>query len=284
MVIQAIKNIQMKKLIHSIIIVCGLITLISGCRPENIELGPAMDKSALKFSATPSATNPNDIVLKSLTPNATPYWVSPSGNSIRVTDTVNIPFPGTYTIQYAVQSRGGLVYADPVTVKINSIDTKTVSAAPWVKLTGGLGKSKTWVLDLDAAGKSKYFTSPFYFGGTGWEWDPNFADIGWAGVSAGDYGTMTFDLIGDAHFVSNNKMFPDLSGTGKFMLYTATNELATIGAQVLHDKAQGGQVANWNAKMLIKTLDDDHMQLIAKKDANNWLIYNYITKQYYDTH
>jgi hypothetical protein len=274
----------MKKLIHSIIIVCGLITLISGCRPEQIELGQAMDKNALKFSATPSATNPNDIVLKSLTPNATPFWVSPSGNSIRVTDTVNIPFPGTYTIQYAVQSRGGLVYTDPATVKINSIDTKTVSGDSWIKLTGGLGKSKTWVLDLDAAGKSKYFTSPFYFGGTGWEWAPNFADIGWAGVSAGDYGTMTFDLIGDAHFVSNNKMFPDLSGSGKFMLYSATNELATTGAQVLHDKAQGGAVANWNAKMLIKTLDNDHMQLIAKKDANNWLIYNYITKQYYDTH
>jgi hypothetical protein len=284
MVIQAIKNIQMKKLIHSILIVCGLITLISGCKPEKIELGQAMDKSALKFSVAPSSSNPNDIVLKSLTPNATPYWVSPSGNSIRVTDTVNIPFPGTYTIQYAVQSRAGLVHADPATVTINSIDTKTVSAPAWVKLTGGFGKSKTWVLDLDAAGVSKYFTSPFYFGGTGWEWAPNFKDIPWAGVSAGDYGTMTFDLIGDAHFVSNNKMFPDLSGTGKFMLYAATNELATIGAQVLHDKAQGGQVANWNAKMLIKTLEDDHMQLIAKKDANNWLIYNYITKEYYDTH
>jgi len=274
----------MKNIIHSIIIVCGLFTLISGCRPEKIELGPALDKNALKFSVTASASNPNDVVLKSLTPNATPYWVSPSGNSIRVTDTVNIPFPGTYTIQYAVQGRAGLVYADPATITINSIDTKTVSAAPWIKLTGGLGKSKTWVLDLDAAGKSKYFASPFYFGGTGWEWDPNFSDIGWAGVSAGDYGTMTFDLIGDAHFVSNNKMFPDLSGSGKFMLYSATNELQTTGAQVLHDKAQGGQVANWNARMLIKTLDDDHMQLIAKKDANNWLIYNYITKQYYDTH
>ena len=79
-------------------------------------------------------------------------------------------------------------------------------------------------------------------------------------------------------------MFPDLSGTGKFMLYPATNELATIDAQVLHDKAQGGQVANWNAKMTVKTLTDSTMQLIAKKDADNWYIYNYITKQYYDTH
>ena len=274
----------MKKYIHHIIIVSGLIAVFSGCTRENIELGSPMDKGALQFTVKPSSTNPNDIVLKSLTPNATPYWVSPSGNSIKLTDTINIPFPGTYTIQYGVQSRGGLVYANPVTVTITSIDTKTVSGSMWVQLTGGLGKSKTWVLDLDAAAVSKYFLGPFYFGGTGWEWDPAFKDIPWAGVSAGDYGTMTFDLIGNANFVSKNKMFPDLSGTGTFMLFSATNELQTTGAQVLHDKAQGGQVANWNAKMLIKTLDDDHMQLICKKDANNWLIYNYITKQYYDTH
>lgn len=274
----------MKKSIHSIIVVAGLIATVAGCRPEKIELGPALSKNALQFSVAPSADNPNDIVLKSLTPNAAPYWVSPSGNSIKMTDTVNIPFPGTYTIQYAAQSRGGIVYADPVTVTINSIDEKTVSGPMWVQLTGGLGKSKTWLLDLDAAGVSKFFAGPFYFGGPGWEWAPAFKDIPWAGVSAGDYGTMTFDLMGDANFRSDNKMFPDLSGTGKFMLYAATKELATIGAQVLHDKAQGGQVPNWNARMQIKTLGDDHMQLIAKKDANNWLIYNYITKEYYDTH
>jgi hypothetical protein len=154
----------------------------------------------------------------------------------------------------------------------------------WIDLAGGYGKSKTWVMDLDANGVSKYFTCSFYFGGTGWEWDPAFKDIGWAGVSAGDYGTMTFDLIGDAHFSSTNKMFPDLSGTGKFMLYPATNQLATFGAQVIHDKAQGGNVANWFAKMTIKSLDADHMQLIAVKDANNWLIYNYISLDYYNSH
>jgi hypothetical protein len=156
----------------------------------------------------------------------------------------------------------------------------------WVNLTGGNGKSKTWVLDLDANGVSKYFTCSFYFGGTGWEWDPAFKDIGWSGVSAGDYGTMTFDLLGDAHFSSTNKMFPDLSGTGKFMLYPATNQLATIGAQVLHDKAEGNGVKNWFAKMTIKTLDADHMQLICitAADGSAWLIYNYISLDYYNTH
>lgn len=268
----------------------GSALLYSSCRPEIFELGALANKEDLKFTIAPSSTNPNDIVLTSLTPGLTPYWVTPYGQSIKLTDTTNVPFPGTYKFVYGVESAGGLVLADTTLITITTIDKKTVSDPMWIKITGGgLGKSKTWVLDLDANGVSKYFAGPFYFGGIGsdnkeWEWGPAFKDIPWAGVSAGDYGTMTFDLIGNANFSSNNKMFPDLSGTGKFMLYPATNELATIDAQVLHDKAQGGQVANWNARMTVKTLTDSTMQLIAKKDAKNWLVYNYITKQYYDTH
>lgn len=274
----------MKNNYRILIAILGTAILFSSCRPDKYDLGPLANKADLKFTVAPSSTNPNDIVLTSQTPGLTPMWVTPFGQSIRVKDTVNVPFPGTYKFVYGVESAGGLVQADTTTITISSLDQNAVSNPKWVALTGGYGNSKTWVLDLDANGVSKYFAGPFYFGGTGWEWDPAFKDIPWAGVSAGDYGTMTFDLMGDAHFSADNKMFPDLSGTGKFMLYTATNELATIGAQVLHDKAQGGQVANWNAKMQVKTLTDSTMQLIAKKDANNWLIYNYITKQYYDTH
>lgn len=269
----------MKKLINSIIVVCGLVTLFSGCRPEKIELGSALDKTALKFTVTPSSNNANDIVLKSLTPNATPYWVSPSGNSIKLTDTINIPFPGTYTIKYAVQSRGGLVYADPVTVTITSIDAKTVSEPMWVNLTGGLGKSKTWRLDVDANGKSKYFNGPVYFAGANmsWEWQ-----AGWDGwiIEKGDYGTMTFDLIGNPNFQSNNLMFPALSGTGKFMIDTKTKTLTTIGGEVLHDKGsgQGSQVANWTKDLRIKTLTDNKLQLVAVRNDGVWLIYNYYSE------
>ncbi|WP_157473920.1 hypothetical protein [Flavihumibacter petaseus] len=264
--------------------ISGAAFLFASCTPEKYELGKVTAKEELQYTIEPSSANPNDIVLTSLTPAAAPLWVTPYGQSIRLQDTINVPFPGTYKFVYGVESAGGFTQADTTEVVVNSIDQNAVDKPLWINLAGGFGKSKTWVLDLDANGVSKYFTSPFYFGGTGWEWAPNFKDIGWAGVSAGDYGTMTFDLMGDANFTADNKMFPDLSGTGKFMIYTATNELATVGAQVLHDKAQGGAVANWNARMLIKTLDADHMQLIAFKDPGNWLIYNYITLDYYNTH
>jgi len=262
----------------------GLVLLFSACKPDAYELGPLASKTALKYTIAPSSANPNNIVLTSLTPNVTPMWVTPYGQSIRVKDTINVPFPGTYKFVYGVESAGGFVQADTAIVIVNALDQNAVSTPMWTNLTGGYGKSKTWVLDLDAKGVSKYFTCSFYFGGTGWEWDPAWKDIGWSGVAAGDYGTMTFDLKGDAHFSSTNKMFPDLSGTGKFMMYPATNQLATIGAQVLHDKAEGNSVLDWYAKMTIKTLDADHMQLIAITGPGAWLIYNYISLDYYNTH
>jgi hypothetical protein len=274
----------MKNNLKIVLAIFGIALLCDSCKPDKYELGQLANKADLKFTIKPSTTNPNDIVLTSMTANAAPLWITPFGQSIRVKDTINVPFPGTYKFLYSVENAGGHTQADSTTIVITTLDQNAVNKPSWIALTGGFGQSKTWVLDLDAAGKSKFFASPFYFGGTGWEWDPNFSDIPWAGVSAGDYGTMTFDLMGDAHFSSDNKMFPEYSGTGKFMLYTATNELATFGGHVLHDKAQGGQVANWNAKMTVKTLTDSTMQLIAKKDPNNWLVYNYITKQYYDTH
>ncbi len=274
----------MKNYIKILIALTGSALLYSACRREKFELGKLNSKTDLKFTVEPSSANPNDIVLTSLTSNSAPVWVTPFGRSLRLKDTINVPFPGTYKFVYGTESAGGFTEADTTEVTITSLDQNAVSTPIWVSLAGGFGKSKTWVLDLDANSESKFFAGPFYFGGTGWEWDPAFKDIPWAGVSAGDYGTMTFDLIDDAHFNADNNMFPEYSGTGKFMLYTATNELATMGAQVLHDKAQGGAVVSWFAKMKIKTLTDSTMQLIAKKDADNWLIYNYISKEFYDSH
>ena len=265
--------------------ILSLVTIVFfACSPDQYELKAPMAKSALKFSVTKDATNPNKFILKSLTPNAQAYWETPVGTSVRLTDTIIIPFPGKDTIRYSVESAGGIVTAEPYSFEITTIDAAYVSGQMWINLAGGLGKSKTWVLDLDANGKCKYFTSPFYYGGTGWEWDPAFADIGWAGVSAGNYGTMTFDLMGNANFKSDNKMFPQYSGTGTFMLFPGTNQIITYGAQFIHDKAVGGNVLNWNAKMTIKTLTADAMQVQAVTGAGAWTIYNYISKAYYDSH
>ena len=262
----------------------GIILLFLACTPNKYQLGGLMNKSDLKFTVNPSTANPNNIILTSLTPNVAPMWVTPYGQSLRVKDTVNIPFPGTYKFVYGVESAGGFIQADTAIVVVNTLDQNAVSTPMWVNLAGGYGKSKTWVLDLDANGISKYFYGPVYYAGPdySWEWD-----AGWASwiMPAADYGTMTFDLIGDAHFKSNNKQLPLGSASGKFMLYPNTNQLATFGATLIHDSNQGGRVVNWNTKMLIKSLDANTMQIIEVADNGTlWLIYNYISLDYYNTH
>jgi len=260
----------------------GSALLYASCRPEIFELGALANKNDLQYTIAPSSTNPNDIVLTSLTPNVTPMWVTPYGQSIRIKDTVNVPFPGTYKFVYGVESAGGFVQADTATVVITGLDKNAVSTPAWTALTGGYGKSKTWVLDITPTGTSKLFNGPIYFGGTGWEWD-----AGWASwiCPLGDYGSMTFDLKGDANFSSNNKMVPAKgASTGKFMLYTGTMELATFGAQLLQDPNQGPNVQNWSAKMAIKSLTPDGLEVICITGAGSWVIYNYVSQDYYDTH
>jgi hypothetical protein len=272
----------MKNINKNTVAFIGFALLFSACSKQKYELGALADKSTLSFTIAPSATNPNNIVLTSSTPNLTPVWVTPFGQSQRVKDTINIPFPGQYKFVYGVESAGGLVQADTTIITISTLDAVAVSTPDWVNLTGGYGKSKTWVLDLTSTGTSKLFNGPIYFGGTGWEWD-----AGWASwiCPLGDYGSMTFDLIGDANFSSDNKMLPALGyAKGKFMFYSNTNQLATFGAQLIHDPTQGPGIANWYAKMAIKSLTADGLEIIALNNANAWCIYNYVSLDYYNTH
>lgn len=270
--------------IKTLFFLMGFISLIVACTPEKPELGSILDKSALKFRVTPDPNNPNKFILMSETPNVTPLWITPVGRSTRVIDTIDIPFPGKDTIYYSVESDGGLAQADPYTFDVTTVDSAFVSTEKWVNLAGGYKKSKTWVLDVDTNGNSKLFAGPCYFAGANysWEWD-----AGWASwiLPKGDYGTMTFDLKGDANFSSDNKMVPSLSGTGKFMLYPDKMLLSTFGSEVLHDdKGQGGQVPNWKVGLIVKTLTADKLQLVAVRSDGTWLIYNYVSKDYYDSH
>ena len=54
--------------------------------------------------------------------------------------------------------------------------------------------------------------------------------------------------------------------------------------QLLHVKAEGGGVLNWNALLTINTLDADHMHVLAITAPGAWLVYNYNSKDYYDSH
>jgi hypothetical protein len=272
----------MKNRINILLPFFGLLLMLMACTPEDHELGALLDKSALKFTVAPSSTNPNNIVLTSLTPNLTPVWITPIGTSIKGKDTVNLAFPGTYKFVYGVESDGGLVQADTVSVTINTLDQSALTDPMWINLTGGYGQSKTWKLDVNADGTSKYFNGPVYFSTANYSGEWPAAWYSWI-MPAGDYGTMTFDLKGDAHFSSNNPML-STSASGKFMLYTDKKQLSTFGAQVVHDNSQGGQVANWTTKLTVRSLTANTLQLVAIRNDGQWLTYNYISLDYYNSH
>src|ERR1035437_10000275 len=116
----------MKNYLKISYIFLGLVLLFSACKPDAYDLGPLASKTSLKYTIAPSSTNPNDIVLTSSTPNVTPMWVTPYGQSLRVKDTINVPFPGTYKFVYGVESAGGFVQADTAIVIINALDQNSV--------------------------------------------------------------------------------------------------------------------------------------------------------------
>jgi hypothetical protein len=284
----------------------GLAMLFVACTPDNPKMAALLNKSQLQFTVVPDASNPNKIVLTSLTPNVTPYWVTPMGNSTSLVDTIDIPFPGTDTIYYSVEGAGGLVTAEPYVLTITTIDPSYVSDPLWTYLAGGLGYSKTWVLDLDANGVSKYFQGPLYFYGTydswetvtagvtapsgadSWNWCPSWSGNTWL-MPAGNYGTMTFDLKNGVHFTSNNLMIPALgSASGKYMLSPNTHTLTTTGAEILHDLGNDPNVTSWGS-IKVMSLTANTMQLGVMRHTCSaggpcTLVYNFVSQAYYESH
>ncbi|WP_342085129.1 hypothetical protein [Dyadobacter sp. OTU695] len=156
-------------------------------------------------------------------------------------------------------------------------------------LAGGIGKEKTWVLDLDAKGGSAKFKGPLYFSGVDYGWDNQCTKAGgdcwlydasyesWMGALQ-DYGTMTFGIKGGSAeaVVKVTQKGIAKSGTfqGSYFLDTKTKTISFTGAVPLNM----GRDQVWS-KAYVISLKEDRMQL-AFKDPNKaeFAIHNYIRK------
>ncbi|UII23709.1 hypothetical protein [Fulvivirga ligni] len=282
-----------------------LSTLFMACQPEEFELGEKVDKSELQFEIYQDTEDPNMVILNSLTPNVTPLWTTPMGRSTRVNDTVRLAFSGNYKFVYGVQSAGAYITSDTVEVNITTMNLSYVNDPLWEKLTGGVGESKTWVLDLDEEGVSKYFNGPMYFYGsdngwllgggpfdsnaTGcygedcWTWPADWAGNQWI-ADLGDYDEMTFSLIDGAKLTANHNMIPARGlESGTFFLDADAKTLSTSDVTALHTPNNDACVDDWyHAKVL--SLTDDYMQLgfVRKESCDGvaLLVFNYISKEY----
>lgn len=156
-------------------------------------------------------------------------------------------------------------------------------------LAGGIGKEKTWVLDLDAKGVSAKFKGPLYFSGVDYGWDNQCTKTGgdcwlydasyesWMGA-AQDYGSMTFGIkAGSAEpvlKVIQKGITKNGTFQGSYFFDIKTKTISFIGAVPLNM----GRDQVWS-KAYVISLKEDRMQL-GFKDPNKaeFAIHNYIRK------
>ena len=125
------------------------------------------------FSVEHDSQNPNIIHLKSLMPEQySVAWVTPQGRRSTNEVTLQIPFDGSYEVQMGVNTRGGYVWSEPYTFTVDDFCAEFVDHYLWTRLSGGVGNSKTWQLDLAVLEDGS--TKTTYWGGPHWYWNPNY--------------------------------------------------------------------------------------------------------------
>lgn len=128
------------------------------------------------FSVEHDAANPNIIHLKSLMPASYQVaWETPQGRKTGATASLSIPFDGEYEVKMGVDTRGGFVWSEPYIFTIDDFCADFVNNFLWTRISGGVGQSKTWQLDLgildDGTAKTTFWKGPHWFFNTNYTWD-----------------------------------------------------------------------------------------------------------------
>ncbi len=127
----------------------GAALLFAACSPDEYnldkpDLQPADLVEGVAFSVTVDASN--TITLKSLLPESyNCFWTQPNGRSQGNEVKIQLPFAGTYEVKFGVDTRGGIVYSEPYQFQLTTNNMSLLEDPLYAYLTGGVGKSKTWV-------------------------------------------------------------------------------------------------------------------------------------------
>lgn len=293
------------------LMILSLGVFFTSCRDEVPGLGEMPDASEIEFTVTQNYdidAGGNTVIFELVSDGYLPIWDYGSGSSTSVTDTVHYPFAGEYTISLSVETRAGILEVDSVVVTVTENNLDYISDPLWTYISGGIGMEKTWYLDLDANGTSKYFDGPLYFYGTDngwleegdafsggdagcygddcWVWAAPYSDNSWL-MDAGDYGSMTFNLIGNPYVHVDNLMLASQGEqSGTYYLDTDEYTMSLTNAGVLHDANYDGCVTGWGSITLF-ALDENIMQLGVIRNVSScgdpcFLVYNFISKDYSD--
>ena len=286
-----------------------MILFMAGCSPDEYSLGDRDLTSddlveGLAYSVTPDAKNPNIIVVKSLLPsNYSVTFDTPQGRYNSNEVTLKIPFSGTYKVRVGAETRGGFLWGPNSEFKIDNFYANFVNDPLWAKISGGVGKSKRWKLDVDANKVTKHsdlWAGPLGFWGTddgwntcmlgqkgtgdNWNWTPDIVGNAWL-MKAMDHGYMEFDLIDGAHVtVYNAETGKTMKGT--YMLDTDNHTITFSDAQLLHNSEHDAVATNWSTNLKLFGLDNDRLQIAALRDHSSdgpcRLCYNFVSQDYWD--
>lgn len=276
----------------------------TACQPDGYDLGDKDVTSAdlvegKAFTITHDDSNPNIIYLKSLMADRYQVsWITPQGRSLDKEVELDMPFPGTYEVTFGVETRGGVVYSEPVTFTVADFYAGFVDNELYTLLTGGVGKSKTWIPDTGiyglAAGDVSYGdpATPAELNNFTANWDPS----GNTQDATGNFAksTMTFDLIDGAH-IKTTTVAPDGTATddeGTFLIDVATAQLNLTDCQMLHSpnwnhmEDDGG----WRNNIRIVALSENQLRLCVLRNPQTsgegewWLCFNFVSKEYADNY
>lgn len=276
----------------------ALAVLATSCQDDSAELGDKLDPAEIQFDVIQDYETDeggNTVILQNNTPGTISMWDYGTGKSTRQQDTVRFAFKGTYVIKFSAVTAGGIVPMPDVTIEVTEDNLLYVEDPLWDALSGGPGNEKSWVLDLNADGVSKYFTSPVYFsgddvgwdfacmseGGDCWHWDPEWAGNQWIAPAA-DYGIMTFSLKGGPFVTVEHKTNDYGTQEGTYYLDVNAKTLTLTDVMLLQTPNAINDIGNWNDGTLI-SLTENAMQIgFHHKTKNEFMVLNYISKEYSD--
>jgi hypothetical protein len=244
----------MKNYIISLLI----LACVSCTKEDNESLpGATISKSDLKFAVSQEPGHDNVVMLSSLTKGSyLPFWEIATNSSNKLTDTLNLPFAGVYTIHYSIYTSGGPL-GDSTQITVSENDPAYFSSAMWNQLANGI-EGKTWVWAVDRP------TGICYGNGSGAavvpEWWQNGIDyLSGEGVADDE---MTFNLDGAKNYSFTHA---GVSKTATFDLDTLKKTLKFTGSDI---SLGGGKIT-----YVVVKLTDDELTLAQQGDGwrNLWL-------------
>lgn len=287
--------------------------LILSCKKKDHELGALLSEDQIQFDIVQDLAvdeGGNTVILINQTPETVPIWDYGTGKSTRQRDTVHFAFAGDYQIKFSVVTAGGIVEKEPVTITVTKDNLNYVNDPLWTLLSGGVGEEKTWLLDANANGDKKYYTSPVYFAGmdnaygsksadgntvvwtqvctdpTGpncWTYAPNYTSDTWAAEQR-DYGSMTFSLKGGPFLQTDHKGVAGYgTESGTYFLDVNTLTLTTTSATPLFVSYSPTDLVSLNSWRII-SLTENTLQIASKnKTKDEYQVLNFISKAYSDS-